>query len=155
MTRDQILVLIPPDAVRVKVRSAKGREKYREVTPSEDDFESVLDTDEIILQDGKPVTMNRKPGRRKKASQTLPATTPHNAERQKQKEHLLATDMLIKKIDKKIREEPDSVLLLVMRGLAQEVISLEFEKRQAEAEGRDTSQISLRRTNALKTIAEN
>jgi hypothetical protein len=154
MTRKQLLALIPTDAVRVKVKTVKGRAKYRTIAPLKGDFDEVLPTDEVLLHKGKTITMRKVPGR-KPVTPTVTPTTPHNAQQQELKKQMLAKDKLIRKLDKKIKEEPDSVVLLVMRGLAQEVASLEFERHQAEAEGRDTSQLSHRRASALKTIAEN
>lgn len=153
--QDKILKLIPRDARRVRVRTAKGHERYRAVDPARGDFDNILPTDEVVLIDGKPVIMSKKPGRPKGPPKTVAPTTPLNAERQQQKERHLQKDALIQRIDCRIKEEPDSVMLFVMRGLAQEVASLEFEQIEADAEGRSTSQLSLRRTNALKAIADN
>lgn len=153
-TRDKLLALIPIDAVRVKVKTAEGHEKYRTVSPTEGDFEKVLDTDEIVLVGGKPITMNKVPGRKKSAPVPKPpkATTPKNAQMQADKMAFLDNDPLLKQIEQGV--ESEDILLLVMRGFAQESASLEFERMTAEAEGKETSALSIRRINALKALGD-
>ena len=69
-----------------------------------------------------------------------------------------------KKQDALVRDEvysttktnPDSsdVLTSVLVGLAEESASLAFERHEAERKGESTSQISLRRVNALKAVGD-
>lgn len=153
-TRDEILALIPIDAVRVKVKTEKGHEKYRTVDPSNGDFDEVLATDEIVLVSGKPITMNKVPGRKKSTPvPKAPApTTPRNAQMQADKLAFFDNDPLLKQIEQGV--ESEDILLLVMRGFAQESASLEFERLYAEAEGKETSQLSIRRINALKALGD-
>lgn len=154
LTRDDILSLIPPDAVRVKVLTAEGHEKYRTIDPSEGNFEQILDTDEIVLLSGSPITMNKVPGRKKSSPPpSLPKpTTTKNAQTQRDKIAWLDHDPLLKQIEKGV--ESEDILLLVMRGFAQEASSLEFERVTAEADGKETSQLSIRRINALKALGD-
>ena len=87
LSRDESIALIPLDAVRVKVKTAKGHEKYRAVDPQTGVFDAVLASDEIILLSGKPITMNKVPGRKKATPVPKPpqATTPKNAKTQADK----------------------------------------------------------------------
>lgn len=153
-TRDELLALIPLDAVRVKVKTEKGHEKYRSVNPSEGDFDDVLDSDEIVLVGGKPITMTKVPGRKKSTPLPKPPTptTPKNAQTQAAKLAFLDNDPLLKLIEQGV--ESEDILLLVMRGFAQESASLEFERMTAEAEGKETSTLSIRRINALKALGD-
>lgn len=153
-SRDEILGLLPLDVIRVKVLTDKGRERYREIDPNQKDFSEVLPTDEIVLISGKPITMTKKPGRKKKspAPKAPSPTTPKNAQTQANKIAFLDHDPLLNQIEKGV--ESEDILLLVMRGFAQEAASLEFERLTAEAEGKETSQLSIRRINALKALGD-
>jgi len=152
--RDQEFALIPLDAVRVKVTTAKGQNKYRTVDPDKKDFSNILPTDELFLISGRPVTMTKVPGRKK--ATPLPkapeATTPKNIQVQANKMAFLDHDPLLLQIEKGV--ESEDILLLVMRGFAQEAASLEFERLMAESEGKETSQLSIRRINALKALGD-
>jgi len=154
LTRDERLALIPLDATYVQVMTEKGHERYRPVDPVNKNFEKVLDTDEIVLKNGRPTIMTKKPGRKKKsAPPKLPtASTAKNAQTQQEKQKFFDHDALLNQIEKGV--ESEDILLLVMRGFAQEAASLEFERLNAEAEGKETSQLSIRRINALKAIGE-
>lgn len=150
--RDQILALIPDDATRVKVLDEKGHERYRDVTGG--DFSAILPSDEIVVISGKPVTMKGKPGRRKKTP-TPKAPPPVNqtvATLQAAKAAFFDNDPLLQQIDTGV--ESEDILHLVMRGFAQEAASLNFERIEAERNGKETSQLSIRRINALKALGE-
>lgn len=150
-SRDDILALIPPDAMRVKVKTEKGHEKYRDISNGLDE---ILPTDQIVLVSSKPVTMKNAPGRKKKAP--LPkAPAPVNqmvANLVVQKQAFLDNDPLLQQIEDNV--ESEDTLLLVMRGYAQESASLEFERTEAERLGKETSQLSIRRINALKALSD-
>jgi hypothetical protein len=154
LTRDQELALIPLDAVRVKVVTDTGQKKYRTVDPDKGDFSEILPADELVLIGGRPVTMNKVPGRKK--ATPLPKapepTTPMNAQVQANKIAFLDHDPLLLQIEQGV--ESEDILLLVMRGFAQEAASLEFERLMAESQGKETSQLSIRRINALKALGE-
>jgi hypothetical protein len=125
---DDLLALIPTSAVRVKVQAANGNCFWRAISFEEDGtLLGLLEDDSILLHNGKP---------------------------QKQKVQFLRNNALLQSIEDRIEAEPGKIALLVMHGLAQEVASLEFDRQQAEAEGRETSQISLRRMTALKALGE-
>jgi hypothetical protein len=152
LSRDQLLALIPDDAQRVKVVDEKGQERWRDVAA--DGLDAILDSDEIVLLSGEPVVMRMRPGRRKKPPRAAPppAVNQTVAQLQASKSQHFEDDALINKIDHGIDSE--DVLYLVMRGFAEEAASLEFERGEAERTGRETSQLSIRRINALKALAE-
>jgi len=151
LDRDDILALIPDDAKRVKVRTEKGHEKYRDISEG---LDTILPTDEIVLVSSKPVTMKSAPGRKKKAPlpKAPPAVNQTVAQLQIAKQAFLDRDPLLQQIERGV--DGEDVLHLVMRGFAQESASLEFERQEAERNGRETSQLSIRRINALKALGE-
>jgi hypothetical protein len=151
---NDLLALIPTNAVRVKVQAANGNCFWRAISFEEDGtLLGILDEDSILMCHGKPLTMSTKPGRKRKTQAKNP-TVRRNAMYQKLKTRFLRRNALLRSIEERIETEPGKVSLLVMHGLAQEIASLEFDRQQAEAEGRETSQISLRRMNALKSLGE-
>lgn len=151
-TRDEILALIPKGAVRVKVIDEKGHEKYRNI--QRDGLDAILESDEIVLLDGVPITMQSKPGRRKKppAPKPPPPVNHTVAELVATKKRYLEEDPIIRQLNRGIDSE--DVLHLVMHGFAQEAASLAFERTEAERTGKETSQLSIRRINALKALGE-
>lgn len=151
-TRDDLLELIPKDAKRVLVIDEKGQERWRDL--EEKGFDAIFDTDEILLKDGRPRVMKDKPGRRKKtpAPKPPPAVTQTVADLMKAKKSFIENDELLKQLDKGIDSE--EVLTLVMREYAEESASLKFERHEAERNGKETSQLSIRRINALKALGE-
>ena len=149
--RDQILALIPPEATRLKVHDEKGHERWRDITDNRD---AILPSDEIIVLSGKPVTMKGKPGRKRKAPapKAPVAVNTTVAALQAAKAAFFAADPLLQQVDSGV--ESDDILHYVMRGFAQESASLEFERQEAERNGKETSQLSIRRINALKALGE-
>lgn len=151
-SRDDILALIPPDAKRVKVKTEKGHEKYRDISNG---LDAILLTDEVVLNGNTPVTMKSTPGRKKKLSPAPKVPPPVNqaiAQLVAAKQAFFDNDPLLKQIEE--NAESEDTLLLVMRGHAQEAVSLEFERVEAERNGRETSQLSIRRVNALKALGD-
>jgi len=149
--RDLLLALIPLEAKRIKVLTDKGHEKWRAIDPSTGDLDQILPSDEILVNAGKPVTMLKAPGRRKKTPIIKPPTATV-AVLQEHKKKFLDSDPLVLQLDE--NADDDKTLQLIMRGLAQEQSSLEFERVEAERTGKDTSQLSLRRVNALKALSD-
>lgn len=149
--RDEILALIPEGAARVKVIDEKGHERWRDI---EENLDNILDTDDIVVIGGVPQITRSQPGRRKKAPRPKPPE-PSNAvvaEIRELKRIFIEEDELLERLD----DAPDSedILHLVMRGFAQEAASLLFERSEAERQGNETSQLSIRRINALKALGE-
>jgi hypothetical protein len=141
-----LIALAPPGSKRIKVRDISGKELYR-------DIDKVRDGDEILTKEENgaqvPIVMRGSPGRRK--SQNKPVT-PEVKEITVRKKKFLAADSLLKKT----RADPDSseVLHEVLMGISEEVGSLAFERLEAERKGEETSQISVRRIQGLKSVAE-
>jgi len=137
-----LLALVPEGATRVSVTDRAGKTKWRLL-------DAVEPFDTIMLKNGVPLTMKATPGR--------PAAVPDAANdfvaaQVRQKNHDLATDPIVKTA----KTDPESSDLLhhVVVSLAEEAASLGVERRNAELEGKETSQLSIRRVNALKAVAE-
>jgi len=150
-TREELLALIPDDAVRIKVIDEKGKERYRNI---EDGLDGILESDEIVVHNGAVVTMAEKPGRRKKAPAPKPPPPVNQtvAALVEQKREFFDNDPLLQQLERGI--DAEDVLHLVMTGFAQEAASLAFERSEAERTGKETSQLSIRRINALKALGE-
>ena len=150
-SREDLLALIPPEANRLKVKDDLGHERWRDISKG---LDTVLSSDEIIVVSGLPVTMKGQPGRRKKAPAPKPPPPVNQtvANLIASKAAFFESDDLLKQIAKGV--DGDDVLHLVMMGFAQEAASLQFERIEAERQGKETSQLSIRRINALKAIGE-
>lgn len=145
--KQDILDNLPNDAVRIKIEDDLGKKKWR-------DIDSLHDTDSICLKlDGSPYLMNTKPGRKK-----VPQVDDSKGANEQVKE--LMQEKAIKRSQdpllKTVKSDPDSQTILdgVIEGIAEEAFSLHFERVKAEREGEETSAISVRRVNALKSLAE-
>ena len=139
-----ILEELPKSAKRIKVEDENGNKKWR-------DIDSLHDSDSILLKgDDLPYVMNTKPGR-KANPEILPANAVV-AEKVKQKAASQDHDQILRTV----KSTPDSnkVLDHVMIGLAEEAFSLGYERQEAERNGVATSAISVRRVNALKSLAD-
>jgi len=151
---------IPVGASRVKVEDELGKTIWRK--PAE-----VLPTDTISLnpKTGEPFVMYSNPGRGSPASNPsapVPQTasqppmyhTPQAAinNLNQRKFSKLDTDIVYGQV----RQNPESsdVLTRVIEGLSEEAASLAFEREEAERKGEPTSQISLRRVNALRAVGD-
>jgi len=137
-----LLALAPSGATRVSVTDKTGKTRWRPL-------DAVEPFDTILLKNGIPITMMSTPGR--------PAAVPDAindvvAEQVRQKTRDLANDPIVKVA----KSDPESSDLLnhVVIALAEEASSLGAERRNAEMEGKETSQLSIRRVNALKAVAD-
>jgi hypothetical protein len=151
-TRDEILALVPTDAKRIKVTDEMGAVKWRDIT---DGLDAILDSDEIMLLRGEPITMKHKPGRRKKNQPApgMPAPVSTTAAKVKAaKVNHLKKDPLLKSISQSVDSE--DVLHFAMMALAEESASLGFERSEAERKGKETSQLSIRRIGAIKAVVD-
>ena len=146
---EEIFALIPKKAERVRIQDRDGQEKWRNP-------KSFHKGDMLILENGEPRIMWNAPGRKSKKEEVeelFPEGTTEEAdERMELKQKFLDRDDLIRLA--KENPEDDKVLSLILEGLAEESASLSFERAQREARNQETSQISLRRVNALKSMAE-
>ena len=142
--QQELLDKVPANATRVKVETELGKIKYKAVN-------RVAVTDIILTtKEGDPIVMKRKPGRAIK-----PEVGPDNAiiaETLAHKARTMAEDDVLQTAI--ASPESADVLHKVMVGMAGEAASLRFERQEAERKGQGTSQLSLRRVNALKGVAD-
>ena len=138
----ELLELVPESATRVSVTDKSGRVKWRPL-------DGVEPFDTINLKHGIPITMKGEPGRKAAVPDAINEVV---AEEYRQKARDLTNDPIVKTA----KTDPESSDLLhhVVVSLAEEAASLGHERRNAEMEGRETSQLSIRRVNALKAVAE-
>ena len=142
--REALLASLPPDAQRIQVVDEMGKTKYRKIA-------EIAENDTIVIGDGgQPIVMTAPVGRPSKVELLPP--NPQVAELRKQKKVYLEEDELLQTIKK--HPEKSAVLDYVMGGLAEEAASLGFERNEAERNGEATSQISMRRINALKAVGD-
>jgi len=142
--RDTLLAKVPDGAARIFVETELGEKKYKE-------RHELADTDVIQTnKHGAPIVMQAKPGR-KKTPELEPATAAV-AELLKRKGEQLSDDDILRLA----REDPESPELLaqVIVGLGEEAASIKFEREEAERKGKETSNVSVRRINALKATAD-
>jgi len=145
--RERLLAMVPKDAVTIQVRDEFGHIRYRK--PYE-----LADNDDIqMTKKGDPIVTMSKLGRR--LNDGVVELEPVNdavAELLKQKQDIMDRDPIIETA----RKAPESTDLLhyVMMALAEEAASIGFERQEAERQGAETSNISTRRINALKTVVD-
>jgi hypothetical protein len=151
-TRDELIALIPSDAKRIKVTDEMGAIRWRDISEG---LDSILDSDEIMVHRGEPMTMKHSPGRRKKAQvqASMPAPVSQTAAQVKvAKTTYFKKDPLLKSISQSVDSE--EVLHFAMMALAEESASLAFERSEAERKGKETSQLSIRRIGAIKAVVD-
>jgi hypothetical protein len=137
-----LLAKIPPNAKRVYVLN----KQYKAIN-------EVASTDIIqTRKNGLPIVMCSPPGRLTNLQTKPQPTTPMVAELIKRKEAAIQNDPILG-IVKNAPEDPD-VLYEVIKSLCAEAASLGFERKEAERLGEKTSDISVRKVNTLKTIAD-
>ena len=146
--RAQLLAMLPQGIARVRVTSAEGKQCYKAVP-------DILDTDTVDLTAaGKPIVMRTNPGR-PHGSTTKPALPPVSKQveevSQAKDTHEALSDLVVVT---RQNSEADAVFHTLMNGLAVEITSLEFERREAERKGEDTSNISAKRVRAIKTMTD-
>jgi len=145
--RERLMAMVPKDAVTIQVRDEFGHIKYR-------DRPDLADNDEIqVNKKGDPIVTMAKLGRR--LNDGVVELEPVNdavAELMKQKQETMDRDPIIETA-KKAPESTD-LLHYVMMALAEEAASIGFERQEAERQGLETSNISTRRINALKTVVD-
>jgi hypothetical protein len=142
--KDRIIANLPVGTSRVQVITEKGKTAWREPA-------MVGIKEQIVLKaGGQPITMKGQPGRKKKVE--LVAVSDNVAEIQEAKDQAFEENELLTAI----MEDPESdvAINLVLRGMAEEIASLEFERREAERNGLDTSNISMRRARVLKALGD-
>lgn len=136
---------IPSGARSVQVQdSATGKTKYKPV-------DTLNELDVIMLnKSGIPIVMKKSPGKVKKV--TIEPATPMTAEIVRMKNSALASDPVLA-VARLNPEDPD-VLHQIVLALGLESASIGFERYQAELRGEKTSELSMRRVNSLKAMAD-
>jgi len=141
--------LIPATAQRVKVLDDKGQTRLRKI-------EELKAGDTLSLNDsGLPVFVEGqigKPPATKKTDDAMPPASPLIGDILKIKQGMLRNDPIIQAAE--TTPESAEVLNQVLLGISEEAASLRFERMEAERNGEDTSQLSMRRVQALKAIGD-
>lgn len=142
--------LIPEGVSRVQVTDEVGKVVWRK--PSD-----LRDTDSIKFNPntGEPYVMYGSPGVAQASSvanTNPPASNAVISAIKSRKKDLIDKDDIFNTT--KTKPESSDVLTKVIQGLAEESASLHFERTEAERKGEATSQISMRRVQALKAVGE-
>jgi len=151
---------IPKGATRVQVEDEYGKLIWRK--PSEvlntDTIRINFKTGEAYVMYGKPGVPSSNPVNTKtppptSASPIPPSNPQANINQlQQRKQTKLNSDAVFDQTKK--NADSSEVLTHVLVGLAEESASLAFEREEAERRGESTSQISLRRVNALRAVGD-
>lgn len=143
--RKYILGNLPEGTRRVQVINDQGKTYYK----NPDDVDIVKD--EIVLsQDGKPIVMRGKPGRKHKTK--LQPITPQIGDVEQARAEHLDNSAFIKSVVKNAASE--DVLDAVVVGMAEESVALEFERLEAQRTGDEISNLSVKRARVLKGMAD-
>ncbi|MFA6235072.1 MAG: hypothetical protein WC824_12940 [Bacteroidota bacterium] len=144
LQQDELLALIPEGVERVLVVSEKGVQHYRFI-------QDILATDEIqVNKEGLPIVMKIAPGRPK-----IPPILPANdvvKELMKRKRDTVEDDPVLRAA----RHDPEGpeVLNQILMALSEESACIRFDRLEAERNGADTGNHSMRRINALKALVD-
>lgn len=99
------------------------------------------------------LTVKRGPGRPRKVERAPTVSDlEYHAEMAKVRQNFIEGDGLVKTIEG--QGDALSILFTIKKEIAREAASLHFERIETEKRGRDTGQVSTRRIEALKKIAE-
>lgn len=143
--REYILQNLPDGALRIQIVNSQGRQEWKHP----DDVD--LDLDEIVLNSsGSPVIMRGKPGRKPKAK--LKPLSPQLEEVAVARVDHVESDSIVRDS----RRDPYSEDLLdsIIRAMAEEAATLEFERLEAERLGADPTANSIKRARVLKSTAD-
>jgi hypothetical protein len=140
-----LLAKIPSTAVTVQVKDGiTGKIRYKPV-------KEIRRIDEIqVNKEGIPVTTRKLLGRPKNI--IIEPKSRVTAELIKQKKEALGNDPILQ-VARTNPEDPDLLQQIVL-ALGTEAASIGFERQQAELNGEKTSELSVRRINALKAIGD-
>lgn len=142
--------VIPPSAVRVKVVDDKGATRFRKI-------DDLVASDTVSLNDGGlPVfvegQIGKPPATKKTADALPPPASPLIGDLLRIKQAMFRNDPILQAAE--TAPESGDVLNQVMLGIGEEAASLRFERMEAERKGEETSQLSMRRVQALKTLGD-
>ena len=147
---DETLKAIPPNAISVKVVDQKGRKLFR--TPEE-----LVPTDTIVTKgDGTPIVMTAPPGRRKQEENAKVVIGPSNSFVEALNELRnkdVNKDPVLTALKQKGALDKDAITRIV-EGMAEEAANLKFDRDESQRMGEDSVQISMKRVNTLKALAD-
>jgi hypothetical protein len=144
--KERILQTLPVGTLRVQVTEPSGKQTYKR--PEDVN----LDRDEISFSgDGTPIVMRGKPGRPSTKS-SLPPITPLVAQVSAVREEHMETSTVTREVEK--NPEGDEVLNLILKGLADEAASIEFDRLEAQRNGQEASDLATKRARILKSMAD-
>lgn len=141
----RILRNLPDGTRRVQVLTTEGKTVYKK--PNEVDPVN----DQIMLnRDNEPIVMKGRPGRKPKVE--LEPLSGSIGEVQEARNQHIEESLLVKAA----RKDPTAVDVIdqTLAAMAEEAAALEFERKEAERHGRDSSGISGRRARVLKAMAD-
>jgi hypothetical protein len=144
--KEHILKNLPPGTMRVQVTDPSGKQGYKR--PEEID----LQNDEISVNaSGAPVVMRGNPGRPGK-SQLLPPVTPQVAQIAAVREDYMDSNVVTRGLEK--NPDGDEAFNLILKGMADEAASIEFDRLEAQRNGQEASDLATKRARILKAIAD-
>lgn len=144
---------IPAGATRVQVKDEYGKliwKRTSEIT-SLDTIQINPKTGEAYVMFGNPGTPSSKISKNGQST-TSPSTSVNLNNLQQRKKTKIGGDKVLG--ETKSNPDSENVLTQVLVGLAEESASLAFEREEAERRGEATSQISVRRVNALRAVGD-
>ncbi len=145
--KERVLQTLPVGTLRVQVTEPSGKQTYKR--PEEVN----LDRDEISFSaDGTPIVMRGKPGRPTSKVSPLAPITPLVAQVSAVREEHMESSLVTREIEK--NPEGDEVLNLILKGLADEAASIEFDRLEAQRNGQDASDLATKRARILKSMAD-
>ena len=139
---------VPEGTLRVRVVDNKGNVRWRKIDEVKDDDAADLSPE------GQPLFQSKPVGRPPKTElhDVMPPATKLVGDLIKVKSAQMRTDPIVQASES--TPESSDVLNLVMGGLAEEAAALRFERMEAERNGVESSQISVRRIGALKALGD-
>lgn len=150
LTRDQkthLLQNLPPGTIRVQTTDAAGKQVYKR--PEDVD----VDKEEISLAaDGTPIVMRGKPGRPSSKVSPLAPITPQIAQVSAVRVDHMDTSPLTREIEK--NPEGEDAFNTILKGLADEAASIEFDRLEAQRNGQEASDLATKRSRVLKSMAD-
>ena len=146
--RNIMSIPIPHGATRVQVKDEYGKIVWKK--PS--DINKVSDTVQVNPKTGEAYVMYGTPGVPSSNPAPSSAIVANLNSLQQRKKSKVKSDKVLG--ETKSNPESENVLTQVLVGLAEETASLAFEREEAERRGEATSQISVRRVNALKAVGD-
>lgn len=143
--KEYILQNLPEGTIRVQIITSQGKQTYKR--PEDID----LLNDEISLSgDGSPIVMRGKPGRPQKSP--LPPATPQIAQVSAVREDYMENNPVTREIEK--NPDGDDTFNLILKGMADEAASIEFDRLEAQRNGQEASDLATKRARILKSLAD-